>query len=240
MAAPSSPRRRGSHVKRLVSLMELLTRSARAAVAAMLVVLLLAPAEPAAAPQYKWKSAVATVFWVGEHATPDNGFISNVRGAWDENWVASYGGVDEPNARCGFLPCAFRPKENPFYVALPYDDMTDEGTRKRSASVIPWNRPEAKASVLKNRWVAVQVNGVTCYGQWQDAGPFENDDAAYVFGDAPEPKNRRGVAAGIDLSPALRDCLRVGSVSRVMWRHAEAAQVSDGPWKETITTRQGP
>ena len=95
-------------------------------------------------------------------------------------------------------------------------------------------------SLLKNRWIAVQAGDAVCYGQWEDAGPFENDDAAYVFGDAPEPRNKRGVSAGIDLSPAMRDCLGVGSVARVTWRHVEAEQVPDGPWKEIVTTRQGP
>jgi hypothetical protein len=201
-----------------------------------------APAVSAPASQIgtKWKAAIATVFWVGEGPAPDNGFISNVKGAWDENWVESFGGVDQPHSRCGFLPCAFKPKENAFYVALPYDDLTEYGLRKRNASVVPWNRPGARTSVLKNRWIAVQARDVVCYGQWQDVGPFEHDDAAYVFGAAPEPSNRRGVSAGIDLSPAMRDCLGVGHVSRVMWRHVEAVDVPDGPWKEIVTTRRGP
>jgi hypothetical protein len=173
----------------------------------------------------KWKVAIATVFWVGEEPAPDNGFITNVTASWDHDWVASFGGVDQPNSRCGFRPCGFTPKENAFYVALPYDDLTDEGVRKRSAAVVPWNRPGAKMSLLKNRWIAVQAREVVCYGQWEDAGPFEEDDAAYVFGDAPEPLNKRGVSAGIDLSPAMRDCLGVGPVARVMWRHVEAEQV---------------
>lgn len=188
---------------------------------------------------WKWKAAIATVFWVGEDAAPDNGFITNVTASWDLDWVASFGGVDQPHSRCGFRPCAFTPKENAFYVALPYDDLTEEGIRKRGAAVVPWNRPSAKMSLL-NRWIAAQAGDAVCYGQWEDAGPFENDDAAYVFGDAPEPRNKRGVSAGIDLSPAMRDCLGVGPVARVMWRHVEAEQVPDGPWKQTITTRQGP
>jgi hypothetical protein len=222
--------------------MRLHKRSSAVLVLAALAFSLVEPAASTPAPQIgiKWKAAIATVFWVGEGAAPDNGFISNEKAAWDPEWVASYGGVDQPNSRCGFLPCAFKPKENAFYIALPYDDLTEYGIRKRNAAVVPWNRPDARTSVLKNRWVAVQARDLVCYGQWQDVGPFENDDAAYVFGEAPDPSNKRGVAAGIDLSPAMRDCLGVGAVSRVMWRHVEAVEVPDGPWKEIVTTRQGP
>jgi hypothetical protein len=141
-----------------------------------------------------WKAAIATVFWVGEEATADNGFIPNVRNAWDVEWQTHYGGVDDPNVRCGYRPCSFVPRENPFYIALPYDDMHDNGTRKSKTSIIPWDRPGATKSLLKNRWVAVRANDKTCYAQWEDVGPFETDDAAYVFGDVAKPKNKRGEA----------------------------------------------
>ena len=150
----------------------------------------------------RWKSARATVFWVGESETEDNDHIANFKSAWDTNWVAHFGGIDDPDHRCGFEPCGFKPKENPFYVALPYDDMEESGRRKAVNAFIPWNRPGAKQSLLKNRWVAVRANGVTCYAQWQDVGPFEKDDADYVFGVAARPKNGKGESAGIDLSPA--------------------------------------
>src|SRR5438874_2455120 len=71
-------------------------------------------------PSSSWKPAIATVFWVGEGPTADNGFIANVKNAWDGEWQAHYGGVDDPHDRCGYWPCSFRPRENPFYIALPY------------------------------------------------------------------------------------------------------------------------
>ena len=58
---------------------------------------------------------VATVFWIGE----TGGGPTNVRSAWDKNWVSSYGGVDDPVRKRGFGSAGFRPLENPFYVALP-------------------------------------------------------------------------------------------------------------------------
>lgn len=187
-----------------------------------------------------WKQAIATVFWVGEVGSDDNGHIPNLKSAWDQHWLEHYGGVDDPSDRCGYQPCTFMPLENPFYVALPYDDMTEGGARKSAASIIPWKAGAARKSSLKNRWIAIRANGVTCYAQWQDVGPFESDDAAYVFGDAAEPRNKQGEAAGIDLSPAVRDCLQVPSVAQVSWRHVDDTAVPDGPWRKVVTTRPGP
>jgi hypothetical protein len=188
-------------------------------------------------PENTWKRGIATVFWVGEGEGEDNGYISNVPSAWDEEWMTHYGGVDSPENRCGFQPCAFTPKENPFYVALPYNDLEDDGRKKANAVQIPWNNPSIKKSVLKNRWIEVRHLGKTCYGQWQDVGPFEEDDGAYVFGDAETPKNTYGEKAGIDLSPALADCLGIDGSDGVEWRHVEADQVPTGDWKKIITTR---
>jgi hypothetical protein len=187
-----------------------------------------------------WKEAIATIFWVGEASSADNGYIDNLASAWDRRWLESYGGVDDPTNRCGFEPCGFTPKENPFYIALPYNDLTENGTRKTTAAAVPWKARNSRTTALKNRWVAVRANGQTCYGQWQDVGPFESDDFAYVFGDAVAPANKQGAGAGIDLSPALRDCLRIREVSHVSWRHIEAKQVPDGPWRKIVTTRPGP
>ena len=193
--------------------------------------------QPPQAGNNGWKKAIATVFWAGEGATSDNGYIQNAESAWDEGWAAHFGGVDDPDKRCGSKPCTFTPKENPFYIALPYNDLDDNGDKKSDATRIPWSDPGAEKSVLKNRWVEVSVAGKSCFGQWQDVGPFYEDDIAYVFGAAPAPKNTYGEKAGIDLSPAMRDCLGVGDSSEVLWKHVEAKDVPAGPWKEVITTR---
>lgn len=184
-----------------------------------------------------WKYTIATVFWVGEGATADNGYIQNAESAWDGEWMQHFGGVDDPDTRCGFKPCEFIPKENSFYVALPYNDLNDQGDRKNDAHIIPWNNPAAAKSVLKNRWIEVRLGSVSCFGQWEDVGPFYEDDGEYVFGSALMPKNIEGEKAGIDLSPAMRDCLKTDGSSEVFWRHVVEKDVPMGPWKETITTR---
>jgi hypothetical protein len=44
-------------------------------------------------------------------------------GYWDQHWQTSYGGVDDPDRRNGYWPADFTPRENPFYVALPYGEF---------------------------------------------------------------------------------------------------------------------
>lgn len=176
----------------------------------------------------------ATIFWVGEGATEDNEFISNKASAWDRNWQENYGGVDDPNARDGYLPQGFTPKQNPFYFALPYNDLDDNKSRKENSKKIPWYSTSSaeEVSIVKNRWIQLGTEEEICYAQWQDVGPGETDDFDYVFGNS-APKNTR---YGIDLSPALRDCLKVGGLSTVWWQFIDYKNVPNGPWKEIVTT----
>jgi hypothetical protein len=85
--------------------------------------------------------------------------------------------------------------------------------------------------------------GRVCYAQWEDAGPMYEDDAAYVFGTA-RPRNERtpryANGTGIDVSPAVRDCLGFRGVNnadnRVDWQFVTAAEVPTGPWRQIVTT----
>jgi hypothetical protein len=134
----------------------------------------------------EWKrNVVATVFWVGELPTENNP-TPNTKSAWDQNWQANFGGYDEPDHRNGFLPAGFIPALNPFYVALPYNDVAKGGVHRPEASkVIPWfweNYRGDGISVCKGRWVAVHHDGKVCFAQWEDVGPFEVDHWQYVFG----------------------------------------------------------
>jgi len=178
---------------------------------------------------------MTTVFWVGEGSTGENGYISNVQSYWDEYWADSFGGVDDPKDRCGYAPCSFIPKENPFYVALPYTEFNQTGTAlKASSKNIPWYGIDT-LPLLKNRWIEVVYNGKTCYGQWQDVGPFLEDDFAYVFG-SEMPHNTFGEKAGLDVSPALWDCLEMKDNALTSWRFVDSREVPEGPWLKTVTT----
>ena len=191
-------------------------------------------------PSFTHSNIITTYFWVGEKADPDNNFIANKASAWDEKWEQHYGGEDTPNARNGYNPAAFVPKENPFYFALPYSDIDDNGNRKASATNCP-NYPAMKDqpySWCKNAWIAIRANGKVAYAQWQDVGPYQEDDAAYVFGSA-APKNQLDVKAGLDVSPAVHDYLGLGDVSNCDWGFVPASSIPSGPWTQTITTDLG-
>lgn len=193
------------------------------------------PTQPPFNQQNEYKEVTASIFWIGEKSDESNNHIPNDKSAWDSNWQQNYGGVDDPDDRCGFLPCEFTPKENPFYFALPYNDLDKSGNRKSSAAKIPWfEEYQDQKSVLKNRWVEIVREGQTCYAQWQDVGPLETDDFDYVFGSKP-PKNQFGVKAGIDLSPAIRDCLGMNGNDRVFWKFVNEDEVPPGPWKQIVT-----
>ncbi|YCM45630.1 hypothetical protein V2O64_06315 [Verrucomicrobiaceae bacterium 227] len=187
---------------------------------------------------YPWKKYItATVFWVGERPTGNNPTPNN-KSSWDQNWMENYGGYDNPDpaARKGYIPAAFTPKQNPFYVALPYNDCLNHANHKpEAARVIPWwNRhlPDPGDTVCKGRWIQIYSSETKkiCYAQWEDCGPWVTDDWEYVFGQKP-PKNRMNKGAGIDISPAVRDFLGIGNRATVHWRFTEFSRVpSQGPW----------
>lgn len=184
-----------------------------------------------------WKRAAASVFWVGEYASEDNGFIHNHASAWDPQWEKHHGGSEDPEAP------VFTPLENPFYVALPYNDIAKDGTRKPESYNIPWfpvGGVSPPRSILKNRWVEVRCRQFVAYGQWEDVGPFGEDDWDYVFGAAQDPKNTVQLGAGIDVSPRMAQELHFDGTARVEWRFVAAHEVPDGPWRDIITTREGP
>jgi hypothetical protein len=190
------------------------------------------------------QNITATVFWVGE---PIGGGSSedNAVSAWDDEWQKNYGGFDDPQSRNGFLPVGFTPLENPFYLDLPYNDFEDNGFRKTNAAqVVYWAKSKTWGkleSMMKNRWVKLTRNGVTCYGQIEDAGPYQYDDYVYVFGTS-TPKSKLANNAGLDVSPALRDCLKFNGwnndENKVDWQFVEAKDVPAGPWKIIVTTSQ--
>lgn len=180
-----------------------------------------------------WKrGVVATVFWVGELPSEHNP-TPNTQSAWDQNWQENFGGYDHPERRDGWCPEGFTPLLNPFYVALPYNDVARGGVhRPEAAETIPWFWESYRGdgiSVCKDRWVAIHHEGKVCYAQWEDVGPFEVDHWQYVFGNE-APLANRNQSAGIDLSPAVRDFLGLRSGARVEWRFVADRQVPKGPW----------
>ena len=191
---------------------------------------------------YPWKKNITcTIFWIGELPTQNNP-TPNTKSSWDTKWVENFGGYDDPDpanrianhATGEFRPRAFVPKLNPFYIALPYNDVVNHREHKpEAARVIPWfarYRPEPGKTVCKGRWVQIFRGGRYCFAQWEDCGPWETEDWNYVFGNKP-PRTKQNGGAGIDLSPAIRDYLGLKSGDKVHWRFVESGQVPYGPWK---------
>lgn len=184
-----------------------------------------------------WRRGImATIFWVGEQPTPRNP-TPNDASSWDPKWQETFGGIDRPGNRKGYLPSAFVPKQSPFYIALPYNDLAPQGGHQPEASkVIPWfwkKHQGPTKSVCHGKWVAIHREGRICYAQWRDAGPYTTDDWRYVFEGA-RPKPNPNGNAGIDVSPAVRDYIKLGGNYRVDWKFVEDFEVPDGPWKNWI------
>ncbi len=174
-----------------------------------------------------WKrNIITTVFWIGQgRVIPTS--ATNYKSAWDRKWEGNYGGKDDPKNRAGFVPSDFAATLNPFYVALPFNDVAHPELARKW---IPWwqNGLGRWVSQCKGRWVEIRnQKGESCFAQWEDVGPFVTDDAEYVFGTA-RPKAKNG--AGLDVSPAVRDYLGLTGRDLTDWRFVEPHEVSPGPW----------
>ena len=175
-----------------------------------------------------WREGVwTTTFWIGQSAQKKvPGSSCNSKSAWEKDWVRAYGGYDHPTRRIGYRPAAFIPKQNPFYVALPYNDLKDP---KNAPKWIPWWKPGLGrwTSQVKGKWIAIQYKDRIAYAQWKDVGPWVTHDPEYVFGG----KKHKG-KAGLDVSPAVRDYLGMNGSGYTRWRFVEDHEVPDGPWLE--------
>jgi hypothetical protein len=178
---------------------------------------------------YSWKQEiVTTVFALGRRGASGGT-------AWDPKWREHYGGFDDPdtNHRVNFIPKAFKPGLNPFYCALPYNDVGKGVTKPEAAMWIPWFKNafvRSGQSICKDRWIAISNRvGRVCYAQWTDCGPFQSDHYQYVFGsELPRANANRG--AGLNVSPAVRDYLGLEPTDYTKWKFVEFGEVPKGPW----------
>ncbi len=184
--------------------------------------------------RYPWKrQIVTTTFWIGEKAGQNNP-VPNNKSSWDQRWAENYGGTDTPKKenRSNYLPASFTPGQNPFYIALPYNDLQKSGHKDEASKVIPWFYKDFKGpgkTVCKGRWIAIRFKDKVCYAQWEDAGPFRTDHWQYVFGnERPKPNLNRG--AGLDVSPAVRDYLGMNDTDVTDWKFVDFDEVPRGPW----------
>lgn len=186
--------------------------------------------------RFPWKNQiVTTTFWIGEKPSANNP-VPNRTSSWDANWTKNYGGYDdpEPSRRHDFHPVKFTPRQNPFYVALPYNDKATNGHRPEAPRVVPWFKDAYQGpsvSTCKSRWIAIRKGNKVAYAQWEDAGPFRTDHWQYVFGnERPKPNLNKG--AGLDVSPAVRDFLGMQDTDVTDWKFVEFNEVPHGPWSK--------
>ena len=176
--------------------------------------------------RYSWKNnIVTTVFWIGEQAGGNNPVPNN----------RSYGGFDTPDRsdRRNYIPISFVPHENPFYCALPYNDVTHGQFKPEAPLVVPWFKRYYTGqgqTVCQHRWIAIRKGNRTCYAQWEDCGPFRTDHFQYVFGNE-KPKPNLNHGAGLDVSPAVRDYLGLQPTDVTDWQFVDPDNVPAGPWR---------
>src|SRR5687768_2346466 len=117
---------------------------------------------------YPWKlNIVTTTFWVGESAGQNNP-VHNFSSSWDKEWYRTFGGFDNPDTGArralpdgGSIPSNFVPQGNPFYFALPYNDVERGKHKPEARIVVPWFKDifeQEGKSVLRDRWIAVRKN----------------------------------------------------------------------------------
>jgi hypothetical protein len=175
------------------------------------------------------------VFWIGEQAGGNNP-VPNFKSCWDLNWQSNYGGYDNPDtsARRNYIPVAFTPRQNPFYFALPYNDVSHGQFKPEAPLVIPWFKQAYTGpgqSVCQHRWISIRKGNRTCYAQWEDCGPFRTDHYQYVFqNERPKPNLNRG--AGLDVSPAVRDYLGLQPTDVTDWKFVDVSEIPPGPWQK--------
>jgi hypothetical protein len=166
----------------------------------------------------------AGVFWIGENGEKAS--------AWTADWMRQNGGADSPDDRNGYAAGEHASRVNPFYVALPFDDLKHPDLAQKW---LPkgWARASKNGkavSACKDRWVELKnARGDVCYAQWEDAGPGADTQPEYVFGDrAPKSPDK----PGIDLSPAVAEYLGLtsGGPKLVSWRFVDEADVRPGAW----------
>jgi hypothetical protein len=191
------------------------------------------PAPRKATHTFPWKTnIITTVFWIGEGGSTLSS-TTNYAGAWNMEWMHDNGGPDDPDDQDSYAQRGHASTLNPFYVALPFNDLVYPDKARRWIPAY-WFKPPRngkQVSACQNRWVEIKMigSGRTCYAQWEDVGPLRYDHAEYVFG--PERPDTL-THAGLDVSPAVAKYLgidRHGS-ARTSWKFVDDDDVQPGMW----------
>jgi hypothetical protein len=183
---------------------------------------------------YPWKTQIiTTMFYIGEGGSSISS-TTNHASSWDQEWEDSNRGSDNPYDRNGYASGSHASTVNPFYIALPFNDLVYPD-KARQWLPPGWHRPNKDGkpvSACKDRWVEIKTedgSGHICYAQWEDVGPLRYDHAEYVFGpERPDTYTR----AGLDVSPAVAQYLGIDGEKRstTRWRFVDDEDVPPGAW----------
>jgi hypothetical protein len=182
---------------------------------------------------YPWKTGIiTTMFWIGEGSTPVSS-TTNEKSSWDEEWLPKNSGSDSPYNRNSYASGNHASTLNPFYVALPFNDLAFPDKARRWLPAGWYRRPKdgKQVSACKDRWVEIKnQRGDYCYAQWEDVGPLRYDHAEYVFGNE-RPIGLNDNHAGLDVSPAVAKYLGIDGTNRITsWRFVDDEDVVPGQW----------
>ncbi len=182
---------------------------------------------------YPWRTYILTTeFWIGEGSTPISS-TTNVSSSWEEEWEQKNHGSDNPYDRNGYASGSHASTLNPFYVALPFNDLAFPDKARDWLPHGWFRRPVdgKQISACQHRWVEIKnSSGDICYAQWEDVGPLTYDDAEYVFGGA-RPRGLGSDHAGLDVSPDVYQYLHLSDRNRfTQWRFVDEADVRPGAW----------
>jgi hypothetical protein len=190
------------------------------------------PAPKKANRTYPWKSdIITTVFWIGEGGSTLSS-TTNYQSAWNMDWIHDNSGSDDQDDMSGYASSLHASTLNPFYIALPFNDLVypDKARRWIPSSWFKPPRNGKPVSACQDRWVEIKsVSGRTCFAQWEDVGPLRYDHAEYVFGnERPDTLTH----AGLDVSPAVAKYLGINThgAARTSWRFVDPPDVQPGMW----------
>jgi hypothetical protein len=182
---------------------------------------------------YPWRrDIITTLFWIGEGGSTVSA-TDNIKSSWDEEWLPKNHGPDSPNNRNGYASGSHASTLNPFYIALPFNDLAFPDKARRWLPAGWYRRPQdgKQVSACKDRWVEIKnQRGDSCYAQWEDVGPLRYDQAEYVFGNE-RPIGLNDNHAGLDVSPAVAKYLGINGDNRITsWRFVDDEDVMPGQW----------
>jgi hypothetical protein len=181
---------------------------------------------------YPWKTGIiTTVFWIGEGGSALSP-TTNHASAWNMDWIHDNSGSDDQDDMSGYASSLHASTLNPFYIALPFNDLVypDKARRWIPASWFKPPRGGKQVSACQDRWIEIKNRaGRTCFAQWEDVGPLRYDHAEYVFGpERPDTLTR----AGLDVSPAVALYLGIDRHGSAItsWRFVDDDDVVPGLW----------